>query len=96
MTEGSGSNAAPVLAKVDVQDIARDPLHKPFPHYCSFDFGECRTDLLPLLYQISRLASESGSLQNILGILLQLMKRHLHMVRGMVTLYDPEIGRAHV
>jgi Nif-specific regulatory protein len=63
---------------------------------CECDLGECRTDLLPLLYEMSSLASESGDLSNILNILLRLMKRHMKIVRGMVTLFEPEAGRIFV
>jgi len=62
------------------------------PHFCEFDFGECRTDLLPLLYEMSRIVTESGGLSNTLQILLQLMHRHMKVVRGMVSLYDSETG----
>lgn len=71
--------------------LSKDPRHA-FPHYCGYDFGECRTDLLPLLYEISNLASENGSLNQILQILSRLMRRHMKMVRGMVSLYDPKTG----
>ncbi|WP_110017600.1 sigma 54-interacting transcriptional regulator [Plasticicumulans acidivorans] len=62
------------------------------PHYCECDLGECRTDLLPLLYEMSRIASQSADLSAILGILLRLMKRHMKVVRGMVSLFDKDSG----
>ncbi|THF62756.1 hypothetical protein E6O51_07320, partial [Pseudothauera rhizosphaerae] len=61
--------------------------------YCEFDFGECRTNFLPLLHEMSRIATETGELPEILDILLQLMQRHLKVVRGMVSLYEPDSGR---
>lgn len=64
--------------------------------HCEFDLGECRTNFLPLLFEMSRIAVESGDLSNILGILLQLMQRHLRVVRGMVSLYEPGSGKISV
>jgi Nif-specific regulatory protein len=63
------------------------------PHYCECDFGECRTDLLPLLSEMSRVVTESGDLSSTLSILLRLMKKHMKIVRGMVSLYHPESGK---
>jgi Nif-specific regulatory protein len=61
--------------------------------FCECDLGECRADLLPLLYELSSLASDSGDLADILNTLLRLMKRHMKVVRGMVSLFDAETGR---
>jgi len=72
------------------------PEGRKIPHLCEFDLGECRTDLLPLLYEMSNLASESGDLADILGVLLRLMRRHMKVVRGMVTLFEPGAGRIYV
>ncbi|NTV11922.1 MAG: GAF domain-containing protein, partial [Zoogloea sp.] len=66
------------------------------PHLCECDLGECRTDLLPLLYEMSRIVTESGDLSNTLKILLKLMERHMNVVRGMVSLYQPESGKIFV
>ncbi|RTL32666.1 MAG: GAF domain-containing protein [Rhodocyclaceae bacterium] len=63
------------------------------PHLCECNLGECRTDLLPLLYEISRIVTETGNLSQILNILLQLMKRHMKVIRGMVSLYDTDSGK---
>ena len=62
------------------------------PQLCEVNLGECRTNLLPLLYEMSRITSESGDLSNILTVLLCLMQRHMKVVRAMVTLYDPGTG----
>lgn len=62
------------------------------PHICECDLGECRTDLLPMLYEMSQIATESGDLSSIINILLRLMKRHMKIVRGMVSLYDKDSG----
>jgi hypothetical protein len=63
------------------------------PHFCEYDLGECRTDLLPLLHEMSALANVSGDLPAILNILLRLMQRHMKVVRGMVSLFEPGTGR---
>ncbi|MDR3393745.1 MAG: sigma 54-interacting transcriptional regulator [Parasulfuritortus sp.] len=68
-------------------------IHKVDPQPCELDLGECRTNLLPLLYEMNQIATETGDLSTILNILLQLMQRHLKVVRGMVSLYEPEDGR---
>ncbi len=64
----------------------------PAPQFCECNLGECRTNLLPLLYEMSRIVTESGNLATTLQILLQLMRRHMKVVRGMVTLYNPDSG----
>jgi Nif-specific regulatory protein len=62
-------------------------------HFCECDLGECRTDLLPLLHEMSALASASSDLSSILTLLLRLMQRHMKVVRGMVSLFEPGTGR---
>ena len=63
------------------------------PHFCECDFGECRTDLLPLLFEMSQIVTESGNLSTTLQILIRLMRRHMKVIRGMVTLYDMDYGK---
>ncbi|MGC3963638.1 MAG: sigma 54-interacting transcriptional regulator [Rhodocyclaceae bacterium] len=60
---------------------------------CESGLGECRADLLPLLSELSSLATDCGDLADILNTLLRLMKRHMKVVRGMVSLFDAESGR---
>jgi Nif-specific regulatory protein len=60
---------------------------------CEFDYGECRTDFLPLLQEMSRIATESGELADLLDILFDVMERHLKIVRATVSLYDPRAER---
>ena len=75
------------------------PAQPPSPsasHFCACDLGECRTDLLPLLSEMSRVVAGSANLPSALKILLRLMKRHMNVVRGMVTLYDIDSGRISV
>ncbi|TRW89629.1 sigma 54-interacting transcriptional regulator [Candidatus Methylobacter oryzae] len=71
-------------------------MNSPAPHFCECDFGECRTDLLPLLFEMSQIVTESGNLTNTLQILIRLMRRHMKVIRGMVTLYDMEYGKIFV
>lgn len=50
--------------------------------------GECRSELLPLLSEVSTVVSIDGSLSKTLRLVLELMKKHLQVTRGMITLYD--------
>jgi Nif-specific regulatory protein len=70
-----------------------EPIAFSAPQLCECDFGECRTQLLPLLYEMSRLVTEAGDLPTTLKILLQLMKRHMKLLRGAVSLYDADSGK---
>jgi Nif-specific regulatory protein len=63
------------------------------PHLCECDLGECRTNVLPLMYEMSRIVTESEDLAGTLAILLQVMKRHMKVIRGMVTLYQRDSGQ---
>ena len=63
------------------------------PQLCECNLGECRTNLLPLLYEMSRIVTEAGNLSTTLNILLQLMRRHMKVIRGMVSLYDIDSGK---
>jgi Nif-specific regulatory protein len=62
-------------------------------HLCECNLGECRTNLLPLLYEMSKISSSSGDLSDTLNVLLRLMRRHMKVVRGMVNLYDTDSGK---
>ena len=66
---------------------------KAITHLCECNLGECRTNLLPLLYEMSRIVTEAGNLSTTLNILLQLMKKHMRVIRGMVSLYDIDSGK---
>jgi Nif-specific regulatory protein len=63
---------------------------------CECNLGECRTKLLPLLSEVSKVVCRGGDLNSTLNIVLRLMQRHMQVVRGMVTLYDPNSGRIFV
>ena len=50
--------------------------------------GECRLKTLPVIYEISKVIAMSADLPHTLGILLQMMKQHMNIIRGTVSLYD--------
>ena len=60
---------------------------------CSCHLGECRSELLPLLSEVSRAVCRGGDLATTLNLVLQLMQKHLQVIRGMVSLYDPRTGQ---
>jgi Nif-specific regulatory protein len=65
----------------------------PFePHPCDCDLGECRTNVLPLMNEMSRIASASNDLTETLQILLDVLKSHMKVVRAMVSLFEPGSG----
>jgi len=55
--------------------------------------GECRVHVLPILFQISQIISDSEDLPSSLAIILKVMQTRMHIVRGMVTLYDRQNGQ---
>lgn len=52
----------------------------------------CRARLLPLVFQLSRAAAE-GHLERILEVVMEMLKEQMGMVRGMISLYEPNAGR---
>ena len=65
----------------------------PFePHPCDCDLGECRTNVLPLMNEMSRIAAASNDLTETLQILLNVLKSHVRVVRAMVSLFEPGSG----
>lgn len=54
--------------------------------------GECRVSVLPVLYKISQINANAADLARSLPIILGVMRQHLKMQRGMVTLYDRHSG----
>ncbi|MGE4281877.1 MAG: sigma-54 interaction domain-containing protein [Magnetospirillum sp.] len=65
---------------LDVEDVTDD-----FTHCFT---GECRVNVLPILFQISQVIADSEDLGASLSIILKVMQQRLKMQRGMVTLYD--------
>ncbi|MFE8046634.1 sigma 54-interacting transcriptional regulator [Brenneria goodwinii] len=68
-----------------VAGIERNVL-KPLSFTCLL--GECRSELLPLLSEVSKVVSAEGSLSKTLKLVLELMKQHLQVTRAMISLYD--------
>ena len=58
--------------------------------------GECRVNVLPVLFQISQIITDDEDLATSLGIVLKVMQQRLKMPRGMVTLLDRESDRAFI
>jgi len=54
---------------------------------------ECRAKVFPLLYQMSRVISESSDLSHTLSILQQIMEKEMNIVCGMISLYHQKSGR---
>ncbi|MDD2341865.1 MAG: sigma 54-interacting transcriptional regulator [Tolumonas sp.] len=55
---------------------------------CACDLGECRSESLPLLSEVSKVVSSDGSLSKTLKVVLDLLQKHLQVVRAMISLYD--------
>jgi Nif-specific regulatory protein len=60
---------------------------------CRRDLSECRIELLPLLSELSKLVTANDDLEQILSALLHTMQRHMKVVRGMVSLFEPGAGK---
>ncbi|MBK1662939.1 sigma-54-dependent Fis family transcriptional regulator [Rhodospirillum rubrum] len=58
--------------------------------------GECRVAVLPILFQISQIISESEDLPRSLAIILKVMQQRMRIGRGTVSLYDRESGKIFV
>jgi Nif-specific regulatory protein len=80
-----GTTRHPVPIALSAQARAR--------RLCERDLSECRVGLLPLLFELSSLVTANEDLSQILNTLLRLMQRHMKVVRGMVSLFEPESGR---
>ncbi len=68
---------------------------KPAPfelHDCVCDLGECRTNVLPFMNEMSRIAHGGEDLSGTLRILLELLQNHMKVVRAMITLFEPGSG----
>jgi len=73
------------MNRLAVAEVETDDLSEEFSHCFT---GECRVNVLPLLYQISRIITDSEDLPRTLALVLEIMQRQLKIHRGMVTLYD--------
>lgn len=67
-----------------------EPTHATLAQSLSFtcQLGECRSELLPLLSEVSKVVSREGSLSKTLKLVLELMQKHLQVTRAMISLYD--------
>jgi Nif-specific regulatory protein len=52
--------------------------------------GECRVSVLPILFQISQIITESEDLSSALTLILGVMEERMKVTRGMVSLYDQQ------
>nr|CAE26817.1 Sigma-54 dependent, Vanadium nitrogenase transcriptional regulator, VnfA [Rhodopseudomonas palustris CGA009] len=71
----------------EIVQVEVDDLTEEFSHCFT---GECRVNVLPLLYQISKIITESEDLAKTLTLILSVMQHQLKIHRGVVTLYDRE------
>lgn len=55
--------------------------------------GECRSELMPLLSEVSKVVSAGGGLSRTLKLVLELMQKHMQVSRAMITLYDASSDR---
>ena len=82
-----------VEAKSGRTILKTEPSAKAFePHVCDCDLGECRTNVLPFMNEMSRIAHGAEDLSETLGVLLDLLKTHMNVVRAMVSLFEPGSG----
>lgn len=65
---------------IDIDDFVEE-----FTHCFT---GECRVNVLPIMFQISQIIADAEDLQTSLAIILKVMQQRLKIQRGMVTLYD--------
>lgn len=61
-------------------------LFEPLSFTCRL--GECRSELLPLLSEVSKVVSHEGSLSKTLKLVLELTQKHLQVTRAIISLYD--------
>ncbi|EMA8102655.1 sigma-54 interaction domain-containing protein (plasmid) [Klebsiella sp. WOUb02] len=69
-----------------VTGIVPSPLSEPLSFSCRL--GECRSELMPLLSEVSKVVSAEGKLSRTLKLVLELMQKHMQVIRAMITLYD--------
>ncbi len=70
------------------------PLKTPLSFTCKL--GECRSELMPLLSEVSKVVSTEGDLSKTLKLVLQLMQKHMQVIRAMITLYDTSSDRIYI
>ncbi|MET0390163.1 MAG: sigma 54-interacting transcriptional regulator [Polyangiales bacterium] len=70
-----------------VLDLEQGEYVEEFTHCFT---GECRVNVLPILFQISQVLTDSEDLPTTLTLILTVMRERLKITRGLVTLYDRE------
>ena len=80
------ANGRPTILKTEPSGMSFEP------HACDRDLGECRTNVLPCMNEMSRIAHGAEDLSETLGVLLELLKTHMNLVRAMVSLFEPGSG----
>ena len=65
---------------IEIDDIQED--------FTGCSTGECRVSVLPILFKISQIITESEDLTSALTLILGVMEERMKIVRGMVSLYD--------
>jgi Nif-specific regulatory protein len=58
--------------------------------------GECRIQAWPSLHEMSQVIAESADLSHTVQILLQIMEKHMGVVRGTVSLCDRQAGTVYI
>ena len=66
-------------------EVEVDDLSEEFSHCFT---GECRVNVLPILFRINQVITDNADLPTLLKITLELMRQRLKMQRGIMTLYD--------
>ena len=80
------TNGRPTILKMEPSAMSFEP------HACDCDLGECRTNVLPFMNEMSRIAHGGEDLSETLCVLLELLKTHMNVVRAMVSLFEPGSG----
>ena len=73
MTKGMcvEAKSGPTMLKMEPNGMAFEP------HVCDCDLGECRTNVLPFMNEMSRIAHGAEDLSETLRVLLELLKTHV-------------------
>jgi Nif-specific regulatory protein len=70
------------------QQLIDDYIDEAFEDFTHCFTGECRINVLPILYKISQVIAASEDLESSLLIILGVMQKRLKVLRGAVTLYE--------
>lgn len=81
----------PTVMSVQTETIERS--RQESDNECQCPLGECRSSLLPLLSEVTRVVGRGADLPTTVQLVLALLQRHLQVLFGMVSLYDPATGQ---